>query len=201
MECLKIMEKLTTLTTRCVPVNQNNIDTDQIIPARFLKITTKTGLGKNLFYDWRYNEDGSPKSDFTLNQPQYQGAKILLAPHNFGCGSSREHAPWAIADFGVRVIIAISFADIFQNNSMKNGLLPISLPEAVVLKLLEDVAKNPALEVSVDLPKQTVKIPGQPDQTFEINAFRKTCLMEGLDDIGYTLKHEADIARYEAATI
>jgi len=191
------MEKINMLTARCVPVNRNNIDTDQIIPARFLKVTTKTGLGEKLFYDWRYNEDGSPKSDFTLNQKQYEGAKILVAPHNFGCGSSREHAPWALADFGIKVIIAVSFADIFKNNSMKNGLLPVSLPEGVVLKLLEDVAKNPALEVTVNLPKQMVSIPGQPDQPFEINAFRKKCLLEGLDDVGYTLTHMAEIEAYE----
>ena len=193
------MEKFSTLTAHCVPVNRNNIDTDQIIPARFLKVTTRDGLGKNLFYDWRYHEDGSPREDFTLNQPQYGGAKILVAPHNFGCGSSREHAPWAIADLGIRVIIAVSFADIFKNNSMKNGLLPVTLPEAVVLKLLDDVVKNPALAVSINLPEQTVSIPGQPEQTFEIDPFRKKCLTEGLDDIGYTLAHAARIDAYEAA--
>lgn len=191
------MEKFTVLTATCVPINQNNVDTDQIIPARFLKVTTKQGLGENLFRDLRYGPDGSPKPDFPLNQPQYAGAKILVAPHNFGCGSSREHAPWALKDYGIRAMIAVSFADIFKNNSLKNGLLPIELPEPAVLKLLADVEADPAMEVTVNLPDQTVTIPGQPVQSFEIDPYRKKCLMEGLDDVGYTMSHMPDVEAFE----
>jgi 3-isopropylmalate/(R)-2-methylmalate dehydratase small subunit len=191
-------EKITTITDTCVPLNLNNVDTDQIIPARFLKGTTKAGLGEKLFHDWRYEGDGSPKAEFALNNPRYAGS-ILVAAHNFGCGSSREHAPWALKDYGFRVIIAISFADIFRNNALKNQLLPIPLPEPVVLKLLEDIERNPALEVTVDLASQTVKIPGQPDQHFEVDPYRKQCLLEGLDDIGYTLSHAGAIQVYETA--
>ena len=191
------MEKITKLKSRCVPVNRNNVDTDQIIPARFLKVTTKQGLGQMLFYDWRYSEEGSLREDFALNNREYHGARTLVAPHNFGCGSSREHAPWALMDYGIRVIIAISFADIFQNNSMKNGLLPISLSERFVMQLLNDVAKNPRLELCVDLPSQIVQVEGYAEQSFEIDPFRKKCLIEGLDDIGYTLTHKPDIETFE----
>lgn len=190
--------RVTVITSRCVPLNRNNVDTDQIIPARFLKGTTKAGLGEKLFYDWRYLEDGSPNPAFVLNNPRYSG-HVLVAAHNFGCGSSREHAPWALKDYGFQVILAISFADIFRNNSLKNQLLPIPLPEPVILKLLEDIETDPSLTVTVDLPSQTVQIPGQPEQRFEVDPYRKKCLMEGLDDIGYTLSHGADIERYEAS--
>lgn len=190
--------KFTTLTACCVPMNLNNVDTDQIIPARFLKGTSKAGLGQKLFNDLRYLKDGSPNPEFILNQPQYKNAEILVAPHNLGCGSSREHAPWALKDYGFKAMIAISFADIFKNNSAKNQLLPVALPEPVVLKLLEDIERNPNLEVSIDLPSQTVKIPGQPDQHFEVDPYRKRCLVDGLDDVGYTLTHQADIATFEA---
>ncbi len=191
------MMTFTLLTATCAPMGLNNIDTDQIIPARFLKGTSKVGLGAKAFYDLRYAEDGSPKPDFVLNQPAFQTAQILVAPHNFGCGSSREHAPWAIKDLGIRALIAISFADIFKNNSLKNGLLPVALPEPVVLKLLEDIAQDPSLQVTIDLPSQTVQLPGQPEQSFEIDPYRKTCLIQGLDDIGYTLSHLTEIETFE----
>ena len=190
--------RVTVISSTCVPLNRNNVDTDQIIPARFLKGTTKAGLGEKLFYDWRYLENGSPNPEFALNNPRYSGS-VLVSAHNFGCGSSREHAPWALKDYGFQVILAISFADIFRNNSLKNQLLPIPLPEPVMLKLLDDIERDPSLTVTVDLPNQTVQIPGQPEQRFDVDPYRKQCLLEGLDDIGYTLSHVADIERYEAA--
>ncbi len=190
-------QKVTTIQSTAVPLNRNNVDTDQIIPARFLKGTTKAGLGEKLFFDWRYLEDGSPNPAFALNNPRFSGS-VLVAAHNFGCGSSREHAPWALKDYGFQVILAISFADIFRNNSLKNQLLPIPLPESVILKLLDDIEANPSLTVTVDLPRQAVQIPNQPEQRFEVDPYRKKCLMEGLDDIGYTLSHLAEIEAYEA---
>lgn len=191
-------QKISTVQSSCIPLNRNNVDTDQIIPARFLKGTTKTGLGQKLFFDWRYLEDGSPNPEFTLNNPKYAGS-VLVAAHNFGCGSSREHAPWALKDYGFQVILAISFADIFRNNSLKNQLLTIALPEAVIMGLLDSIEADPSLQIQVDLPSQMVKIPGQPDQKFDIDPYRKQCLLEGLDDIGYTLSHLSDIEAYEAA--
>jgi 3-isopropylmalate/(R)-2-methylmalate dehydratase small subunit len=190
--------KISTMTSTCVPLNQNNVDTDQIIPARFLKGTTKTGLGKNLFFDWRYLPDGQPNPEFTLNNRRFQGA-ILVAAHNFGCGSSREHAPWALKDYGFLVILAVSFADIFRNNALKNQLLPIPLPEPVIMALFEAIEADPSLKITVDLASQTVSIPGQAPQSFEVDPYRKKCLMEGLDDIGYTLQHQEAIQQYEAA--
>lgn len=190
------ISKVSTITSRCVPLNRNNVDTDQIIPARFLKGTSKAGLGEKLFYDLRYLEDGSPNPEFPINQSQYSGS-ILVSANNFGCGSSREHAPWALKDYGFQAIIASSFADIFRNNSLKNQVLTIILPESVVLNLLESIERNPSLEVSIDLPSQTVKIPGQVDQRFEIDPYRKKCLLEGLDDIGYTLSQLTSIEQYE----
>jgi 3-isopropylmalate/(R)-2-methylmalate dehydratase small subunit len=194
-------EPFNKLTARCVPLNQSNVDTDQVIPARFLKGTEKTGLGKNLFNDLRYLSDGSPNPEFVLNQPRFSQSKILVAAHNFGCGSSREHAPWAIKDYGFKAILAISFADIFKNNALKNNLLPVSLSEPVILALLEAVEKDPALEVTIDLAEQKVFIPNQPIQSFEIDTFRKKCLLEGLDDIGYTLGHTTEIEAYEKRMI
>lgn len=191
-------QKLSTIQSTCVPLNRNNVDTDQIIPARFLKGTTKTGLGQKLFFDWRYLEDGSPNPEFTLNNPKYTGS-VLVSAHNFGCGSSREHAPWALKDYGFQVILAISFADIFRNNSLKNQLLTIPLAEDVIMPLLAAIEADPAIQVHVDLASQTVKIPGQADQKFDIDPYRKQCLMEGLDDIGYTLSHLNSIEVYEAA--
>ena len=190
--------KITTITSRCIPLNRNNVDTDQIIPARFLKGTSKAGLGEKLFYDWRYLENGSPNPEFVLNNAKYAGA-ILISAHNFGCGSSREHAPWALKDYGFQAVIAISFADIFRNNSLKNQLLTVILPESVVLKLLADVEQDPSLQVTIDLPRQAVLIPGQADQHFDVDPYRKKCLMEGLDDIGYTLSHRSAVEAYELA--
>jgi 3-isopropylmalate/(R)-2-methylmalate dehydratase small subunit len=190
--------RVTVIESTCIPLNRNNVDTDQIIPARFLKGTTKAGLGEKLFYDWRYLSDGSPNPEFVLNNEKFTGS-ILVAAHNFGCGSSREHAPWALKDYGFQVILAISFADIFRNNSLKNQLLPIPLPEPIILKLLDDIERNPSLKITVDLANQRVSIPGQPDQHFDVDPYRKKCLMEGLDDIGYTLQQLPDIEAYEAA--
>jgi 3-isopropylmalate/(R)-2-methylmalate dehydratase small subunit len=190
--------RVTVIESTCIPLNRNNVDTDQIIPARFLKGTTKAGLGEKLFYDWRYLSDGSPNPEFVLNNEKFTGS-ILVAAHNFGCGSSREHAPWALKDYGFQVILAISFADIFRNNSLKNQLLPIPLPEPIILKLLDDIERNQSLKITVDLANQRVSIPGQPDQHFDVDPYRKKCLMEGLDDIGYTLQQLPDIEAYEAA--
>jgi 3-isopropylmalate/(R)-2-methylmalate dehydratase small subunit len=195
-----LAQKVTTIHSTCVPLNRNNVDTDQVIPARFLKGTTKAGLGKQLFYDWRYDEAGNPRPEFALNNPKYSGT-ILVAANNFGCGSSREHAPWALKDYGFQVVLAISFADIFRNNALKNQLLPIPLPETVIMRLLDDIERDPSLTVTVDLPNQTVKIPGQLDQRFEVDPYRKQCLMEGLDDIGFTLSHLPEIEAYEAAHV
>jgi 3-isopropylmalate/(R)-2-methylmalate dehydratase small subunit len=186
------------LTSTCVPLNRNNVDTDQIIPARFLKGTAKTGLGQVLFYDLRYHEDGSPITSFALNDVRFAGGKILVAAHNFGCGSSREHAPWSLKDYGFQAVIAVSFADIFRNNATKNGLLPVILPEAIVMSLFAAIESTPSVAITIDLPQQVVMIPGQAPVAFEIDPFRKTCLLEGLDDIGYTFKHQAAIAAYEA---
>jgi 3-isopropylmalate/(R)-2-methylmalate dehydratase small subunit len=192
--------KLTTITGTCVPLNRNNIDTDQIIPARFLKGTSKVGLGKNLFQDWRYDDAGQPLPDFVLNNPVY-GGPILVAVHNFGCGSSREHAPWALKDYGFQAIIAISFADIFCNNALKNSLLTVALPESAVLRLLDDIAATPSTKVSIDLAAQSVDLPHQTAQRFEIDPYRKQCLLNGLDDIGYALSQASAIEAYEARLV
>src|SRR5512135_2952752 len=171
------MAQFTTLTSRLVALPVSNVDTDQIIPARFLKVTDKAGLGAALFADWRYSSDGSPKPDFVLNQPQAQGAAILLAGDNFGCGSSREHAPWALAGFGFRVVISTSFADIFRNNSLKNGLLPVVV-DAETHRLLLDLAEEaPNAEITIDLASQAVTLPGGHAVPFPIDGFSKTCLL------------------------
>ncbi|MGE4480881.1 3-isopropylmalate dehydratase small subunit [Acidocella sp.] len=192
------MDKFTTLTAIAAPLNIDNIDTDKIIPARFLKTIKRTGLGKNAFADMRYNADGSEKPDFVLNQEPYREAEILVAGDNFGCGSSREHAPWALKDFGIRCIIAPSFADIFFNNSFKNGLLPIALPEEICAKLRADAAMGGNAKLTVDLARQVVIRPTGEEIPFQVEAFRKHCLLNGLDDIGLTLEHAAAIDAYEA---
>ena len=192
------MDKFTLLTAIAAPLNVANIDTDKIIPARFLKTIKRTGLGSSLFSDMRYNADGSEKADFVLNQPKYRHAEILVAGDNFGCGSSREHAPWALLDFGIRAVIAPSFADIFFNNCFKNGILPIVLPEAVVAALMEDAALGTNARLTVDLERQVVVRPNGEEIGFEVDAFRKHCLLGGLDDIGLTLEHVAAIDAYEA---
>jgi 3-isopropylmalate/(R)-2-methylmalate dehydratase small subunit len=192
------MARFTTLTSRVVVLPVNDIDTDQIIPARFLKTTDKAGLGTSLFADWRYQADGSPRADFVLNQPGAAGARILLAGHNFGCGSSREHAPWALAGFGFQAVVATSFADIFRNNALKNGLLPVAVDPAAHAELLQALAAAPTAEVTVDLASQTIRLPGGRQVAFPIDAFSRTCLLEGVDELGYLLKHEPQIAAHES---
>jgi 3-isopropylmalate/(R)-2-methylmalate dehydratase small subunit len=189
----------TVLTERCVPLRRDHVDTDQVIPARFLKGTSKSGLGEKLFHDWRYLPDGSPNPEFELNRPQFAGAKILIAGHNFGCGSSREHAPWALKDYGFDVVLAVSFADIFKNNAMKNRVLPVALPEATILSLMGRVEAEPSLQVTVDLPAQTVTLPDGASYGFDINPFWKRCLVEGVDEIGYTLSRLKHIEAFESA--
>jgi 3-isopropylmalate/(R)-2-methylmalate dehydratase small subunit len=192
------MEAFQQLTTHMVAIATENIDTDQIIPARFLKTISKKGLGQNLFSDWRYNEDGSPKADFPLNTPEAQGAEILLAGDNFGCGSSREHAPWSLMDFGFKAVISTSFADIFRNNSLKNGFLPIIVDEATHEQLMSIVAEEPDAQVTVDLAGQRVVLPDGRSVEFPIDGFSKTCILEGLDQLGYLQKQAEQIAAYEA---
>lgn len=191
------MQKFTTLTGTAAPLRMMNIDTDIIIPKQFLKTIKRTGLGIHAFNDIRYHEDGSERADFTLNQPDYRGAPILITGENFGCGSSREHAPWAIGDMGIRVIIAPSFADIFYNNSFKNGLLPIVLPKEQVEQLMESAEQEPSAPITVDLDKQTITRGNQFTFEFEIDPFRKHCLLHGLDDIGLTNEKNAHIADFE----
>jgi len=184
------------LDGKAAPLDVANIDTDQIIPKQFLKTVEREGLAKGLFYDLRFDEAGNPKPDFVLNQPAYAGASVLIAGDNFGCGSSREHAPWALLDFGLRCVIAPSFADIFYNNCFENGLLPISLPEETVRKLMGE-ARGGNHVFSIDLEQQTVTTPSGETVRFEIDAGRKGKLLKGLDAIGETLQHADDISRYE----
>ncbi|GIV20622.1 MAG: 3-isopropylmalate dehydratase small subunit [Armatimonadota bacterium] len=192
---MKPFEKMTALVA---PLDQPNVDTDQIVPKQFLKRVERTGFGQFLFYDWRFLPDGSPNPEFVLNQPRYQGAQILLARENFGCGSSREHAPWALLDYGFRVIIAPSFADIFRTNCFQNGILPVELPSEVVEDLFRRVNAQEGYQMTVDLEAQTLTGSDGFVCRFEIDPFRKKCLLEGLDDIGLTLQHEHKIAAYEA---
>jgi 3-isopropylmalate/(R)-2-methylmalate dehydratase small subunit len=191
------MAQFTTLTSTLMPLPVNDIDTDQIIPARFLKATDKKGMGDNLFADWRYNADGSPKMDFVLNSPTYSGAQILLAGDNFGCGSSREHAPWALTGFGFRAIFSTSFADIFRNNSLKNGLLPIIVDEATHQSLFDLAEEAPSAQVTIDLASQTVTLPDGRKVTFPIDSFNKACLLNGVDELGYILGFEKEITAFE----
>ena len=188
------MDPIKSFESTAVLLPIENIDTDQIIPARFLKVTNKAGLGDALFSDWRYDEDGSPKQDFILNFPESKGAQVLFAGDNFGCGSSREHAAWALLDLGIRAVIAPSFSDIFAGNAFKNGILAVALPQEQVDRLLEVACTDP---VAIDLDSQTVTTPFQDRFAFEIDAFRKQCLMEGLDEIGLTLARDDAIADYE----
>lgn len=191
------MRPFTTLTSRLVPLPNENVDTDQIIPARFLKVTDKAGLGEALFADWRFNADGKPRSDFVLNRPEFQGAQILLAGDNFGCGSSREHAPWALLAYGFRAIISTSFADIFRNNALKNGLLPIVVDRETHRRLFDLLAEDPGVEVRVDLESQTLHLPDGRQASFPIDEFSKRCLLEGVDELGYLLNLEPAIEQYE----
>jgi len=185
-------------TSRFVPLPMNNIDTHQIIPARFLKTISKQGLDKQLFNDWRYDAQGNPKPDFILNQPRAKGAQVLLAGDNFGCGSSREHAPWALTQFGFRAVISTSFADIFKQNSLKNALLPIVVPAGVHAALFKKVDADPDAEVTIDLASQTLTLPDGCKVEFPIDPFSRHCLLEGVDELGYILKNEPAIAAYEA---
>ncbi len=192
------MQPFTTLTSTAAPLRMENVDTDQIIPAQYLTAVTKEGMGKGLFSWIRYNPDGTPKPDFVLNKPEYQGAQILIAGRNFGSGSSREHAVWALTDYGFRCVISPGFADIFYNNSLKNGLLPIVLPEEVVNLLWDLVEEEPKTLLHIDLRSQTVTLPDGQQHSFAIDPFRKLCLLEGVDDLGYLLSKEEAIAAYEA---
>ena len=192
------MEKFTTLRGVAAPLPMINVDTDMIIPKQFLKTIKRTGLGKNLFDELRYEEDGREKPDFVLNQPAYRKAEILVAGENFGCGSSREHAPWALLDFGIRCVIASSFADIFYNNCFKNGILPIKLPQEDVDKLMDDAERGANAVVTVDLEKQEIRGPDGGVVKFDIDPHRKRCLLNGLDDIGLTMEKAPKIDGYEA---
>jgi 3-isopropylmalate/(R)-2-methylmalate dehydratase small subunit len=192
------MAQFTTLTSRVVPLPIENVDTDQIIPARYLKATDKDGMGDALFSDWRYSPDGSPRSGFVLNDPRYQGAQILLAGDNFGCGSSREHAPWALTGYGFRVVISTSFADIFRNNALKNGLLPIIVDAETHAAMFDLVEEAPNVEITIDLETQIATLPGGWTVPFSIDSFSKTCLLKGVDLLGYIMSFESEIEVYEA---
>ena len=183
------------VTSTAVPLNQENVDTDQIIPARFLKATSRDGFGENLFRDWRYNSDGTPKKDFILNNPTYSG-KVLVAGKNFGCGSSREHAAWAIKDAGFDIVISSFFADIFRNNALNNFLLPVTVSENFLQKTFAAIQKDPATTVAVDLEAQTITAGGESEK-FEINNYKKTCLLNGYDDIDYLLSIRGEIENFE----
>jgi 3-isopropylmalate/(R)-2-methylmalate dehydratase small subunit len=191
------MEKFTTLSGIAAPLPMINIDTDKILPAVYLKTIARTGLGKVLFDEVRFRPDGSENPDFVLNQPPYRNARILVAGDNFGCGSSREHAPWALLDFGIRAVIAPSFADIFYNNCFKNGLLPIALPQEVVDRLMEDAQKGANAVLSIDLESQTISRPDGETVHFDLDPFRKHCLLHGLDDIALTQQKTPAITAYE----
>ena len=191
------MQPFTIHTGRVAVLDRANVDTDQIIPKQFLKRVERTGFGQFLFYDWRFLPNGEPQPDFELNDPRFSGASILIAGKNFGCGSSREHAPWALADYGFRAIIAPSFADIFANNCMKNGLLPIVLTDTEVSELMRGAKEIESYRITVDLERKTVSDTRGFSAAFEIGDFQRYCLLEGLDDIGLTLQHETEIAAYE----
>ena len=189
-------EKFITLKSPAVPLPIDNIDTDQIIPARFLKATTREGFGENLFRDWRYNADQSPKADFALNIPKYKG-KILVAGKNFGCGSSREHAAWAIYDYGFRVVISSFFADIFKNNALNNALLPVQVSDGFLKKIFTAIEKNPDTVITVDLADQKIELEDGSLESFEINLYKKTCMINGYDDIDYLLSLRDEIKHFE----
>ena len=191
------MAKFTKLDSHAVPLPLHNVDTDQIIPARFLKTTTKKGLGKNLFSDWRYNKDGTHKAEFVLNHPESEGAQILIAGNNFGSGSSREHAPWALHDWGIRAVVSTGFADIFKSNALKNGVLPVEVDVDLHAELLDHVHRDRNTKISIDLHTQTLSGPGQLTSEFEIDEFSKHCLLEGLDQLGYILEFEEHIQKHE----
>ncbi len=191
------IEKFTTLVSKCVPLPIENVDTDQIIPARFLKATTREGFGENLFRDWRYDKSGNPKKDFVLNGDRYRG-EILVTGKNFGSGSSREHAAWAIKDYGFRVVISSFFADIFKGNAMNNGLLPVQVSDSFLQQIFEKVEADPSTELKIDLENQTVSLPALAiSEQFDINAYKKNCMINGYDDIDYLLSLKARIDEWE----
>jgi 3-isopropylmalate/(R)-2-methylmalate dehydratase small subunit len=192
------MEKFTSLTGVAAPLEITNVDTDMIIPKQYLKTIKRTGLGQGLFAEMRYKEDGSENPDFVLNKPAYRNAKILVAEDNFGCGSSREHAPWALLDFGIRCVISTSFADIFYNNGFKNGILPIKVPAEDLSKLMDDAKRSTNATLSVDLEAQEIRGPDGGVISFDVDPFRKHCLLHGLDDIGLTLQKASSIEDFEA---
>jgi 3-isopropylmalate/(R)-2-methylmalate dehydratase small subunit len=192
------MKPFTNFESRIVPLPVNDVDTDQIIPARFLKTISKQGLDQQLFYDWRYDGQGRPKPDFILNQPRAKGAEVLLAGDNFGCGSSREHAPWALTQFGFRAVISTSFADIFRGNALKNSLLPIVVPADVHQALFATIEKDPDARVKIDLAAQKLALPDGRAVEFPVDAFSKQCLLDGVDELGFILKRDAAIATFEA---
>jgi 3-isopropylmalate/(R)-2-methylmalate dehydratase small subunit len=189
-------DRLTVIRSTAVPLAVDNVDTDQIIPARFLKATTREGFGDNLFRDWRFDADGKAVRDFVLNNPKWNGA-VLVAGKNFGCGSSREHAAWALYDYGFRVVVSSFFADIFKGNALNNALLPVQVTDRFLREALSAIEKNPATPVTVDLPGQTITAEGVGSEHFEINPYKKTCLINGYDDIDYLLDQKADILRFE----
>ncbi|MGC8792087.1 MAG: 3-isopropylmalate dehydratase small subunit [Bryobacteraceae bacterium] len=191
------MKPFQKIRSRVIALPVDNIDTDQIIPARFLKTVSKEGLGAHLFHDWRYDAEGLPRPDFVLNQPRAQGAQILLAGDNFGCGSSREHAPWALMDFGFRAVISTSFADIFRQNALKNGLLPVIVPRQVLADLFQLVEREPDAELEVDLAAQTLVLPDGRRVEFPVDPFARQCLLEGVDELGWILLQEPAIRAYE----
>ena len=186
-------------SSRLVPLANNNVDTDQIIPARFLKTINRDGLGEHLFADWRVDERGQPRHDFPLNSPNARGSSILVAGHNFGCGSSREHAPWALLDFGFRAIISTGFADIFRNNALKTGLLPVTLDHTAHASLLSQLAESPGASVTIDLEAQTATLPDGSSHRFPVDPFARHCLLNGVDELGFLLGEESAIAAYESS--
>jgi len=192
------MKPFTTLTSKIIPLPYRNIDTDQIIPARYLKVTDKAGLAEGLFYDWRYQDDGTPDPDFVMNKPEYQDAKILLAGDTFGCGSSREHAPWALTGWGIRAVISTSFGDIFRNNALKNGLLPVIVDEETHQSLFDLTVEAPQAEITIDLESLKVALPGGQKVEFPIDPFARQCLLDGVDQLGYIRTFEDQIRAYEA---
>jgi len=192
------MKPFTTLTSKIIPLPYRNIDTDQIIPARYLKVTDKAGLAEGLFYDWRYQDDGTPDPDFVMNKPEYQDAKILLAGDTFGCGSSREHAPWALTGWGIRAVISTSFGDIFRNNALKNGLLPVIVDEETHQSLFDLTVEAPQAEITIDLESLKVALPGGQKVEFPIDPFARKCLLDGVDQLGYIRTFEDQIRAYEA---
>ena len=194
-----ILEPFKTLTSSCVVLRAENVDTDQIIPARFLKTINREGLGEHLFADWRVDERGQPRPDFPLNSASAREASILVAGHNFGCGSSREHAPWALLDFGFRAIISTGFADIFRNNALKTGLLPVTLAQSAHASLLAQLAQSPAAPVTINLESQTATLPDGSSHKFPVDPFARHCLLNGVDELGFLLGEQSAIAAYESS--